>query len=403
MSVHVIIGAGQAGGYAAMALREAGFTGRILLLGEEPLRPYERPPLSKDVLLAAETPPPAYFHSEARYAEREIELRLSTRVEAIDPAAARLRLADRETLAYDKLLIATGGTARRLPIPGGERILYLRTREDALRLRATLTPGTRVVCIGAGVIGLEIAASARTRGCEVAVVEAGPAPMGRSLTPPLAAWIAGLHTRHGVALHFAAGVERLDATHVHCAGGLSLPADVVVAGVGMVRATELAEAADLALDHGIVVDEYGQTGTPNIYAAGDVAAFWNPRLGRRLRQETWRHAMNHGIATGRSMAGTISPYDDIPWFWTDQHGINLQVAGLAEGSTHTILRGDMATASFCAFHLNAAGAVIAAEGVGATREIRAAMELIRLACPVDPAALSDSATNLQRLVATLKA
>jgi NADPH-dependent 2,4-dienoyl-CoA reductase/sulfur reductase-like enzyme len=402
MSLHVIIGAGQAGGYAAMAMREAGFAGRIVLLGEEALRPYERPPLSKEALVAAEAPPPAFFHSEARYAERAIELRLGMRVEGIDVAAGRLHLGS-ESLAYDRLLIATGGDARRLAVPGGERILYLRTREDAIRLRAALVPGSRVVCIGAGVIGLEIAASARKRGCDVAVVEAGPGPMGRSLSAPLAAWMAGLHERNGVALHFGAGVDRLDSTHVHCANGLSLTADVVVAGVGMVRATGLATAAGLAVENGILVDEFGRSSAAGIYAAGDVAAHWHRRMNRRLRQETWRHAMNHGIATGRAMAGIEEPYDDVPWFWTDQHGINLQVAGLAEGAVQTVLRGDMAGAAFCAFHLDAAGAVLCAEGVGATREVRAAMELIRLGKPVDPAALADPASNLQRLAAALKA
>lgn len=400
-ATHVIVGAGQAGGYAAMAMREAGFAGRILLIGGEALRPYERPPLSKEMLVAAETPPPQFFHSEAKIAERDITLRLGEAVEGIDAAASRLRLGD-EWLPYDRLLLATGGTARRLNVPGGERILYLRTRDDALAIRAALVPGAKIVCIGAGVIGLEIAASARTRGCEVVVVEAGAIPMGRSLTAPLAGWIADLHRRHGVTLQFGAAVESVEPGRVICSGGLTLAADVVIAGVGMVRDTTLAAEAGAAVENGILVDAFGRSSVEGIYAAGDVAAFWDQRLARRLRQETWRHAMNHGIATGRSMAGIEEPYDDVPWFWSDQHGVTLQVAGLAEGIARTVLRGDMGGAAFCAFHLDATGAVICAEGIGAAREVRAAIEMIRLAKPVDAAALADPAANLQRLVAGMR-
>jgi NADPH-dependent 2,4-dienoyl-CoA reductase/sulfur reductase-like enzyme len=378
-------------------MREAGFQGRILLIGDEAHRPYERPPLSKEMLTAAEAPPPQWFHSEARYDERAIETRLASPAAAIEPADQRVVLRDGTRIAYDRLLLATGGRARALPIPGGERILLLRTLDDARALRARLLPGTRVACIGAGVIGLEIAAAATARGCQVEVIEAGPRPMGRLLTAEFAAWIAALHRAVGVRLHFNAAVQSIEHDRVLCANDLAVEADLVVAGVGMQRNTALAEAAGLAVDGGIVVDEFGRSSVENIYAAGDVAAFWHPRYNRRLRLETWRHAQNHGIATGRAMAGVMEPYDEIPWFWSDQHGAHLQMAGLLDGATTHIWRGAPTERSFAAFHLDAAGRVLAATGVNAVREVRAAQAMIRAGRPVEAAALADPASNLQKL------
>lgn len=394
--IHVIIGAGQAGGHAAIAMREAGYAGCILLIGDEPHRPYERPPLSKEMLIAPEEPPPQWFHSEARYAERAIEALLGCAVAAIEPGDQRVVLADGRRIAYDRLLLATGGRARRLSLPGGERVLLLRTLEDARALRARLRPGARVVCIGAGVIGLEIAAAAVARGCSVDVLEATARPMGRMLTADFAAWIERLHRAAGVRLHFNCTVQAVEDERVIC-DGLVVPADLVVAGIGMVRNLALAEAAGLAVDGGVVVDEFGRASIENIYAAGDVAAFWHRRLGRRLRLESWRHAQNHGIATGRAMAGLLEPYDEVPWFWTDQHGVNLQMAGLLDDAATDVWRGMPGERSFAAFHLDAHGRVVGATGVNAVREIRAAQAMIRAGKPVDPVALADPASNLQKL------
>jgi NADPH-dependent 2,4-dienoyl-CoA reductase/sulfur reductase-like enzyme len=276
-------------------------------------------------------------------------------------------------------------------------VLLVRTLDDARRLRPLLAHGRRVVCIGAGVIGLETAASAHTLGCSVTVLEAGPAAMGRSMAPDMAAWIATLHRNAGVDLHFGAVVEEITPDAVLCAGGLTVPADLVIAGVGMVRNTELAQAAGLAVDSGILVDEAGRTGTDGIFAAGDVAAFWVPRLHRRLRLENWRHAQDHGIAVGRAMAGVAGAYDPVPWFWTDQHGVTIQVAGQPSEAAETVLRGETTNASFAAFHLDEAGRVVAATGVNAAREVRAAMALIRSGAVVDRSALADPRTRLQAL------
>jgi 3-phenylpropionate/trans-cinnamate dioxygenase ferredoxin reductase subunit len=402
MTTHVIAGAGQAGAWAAIGMRQAGFTGRILLIGDEAWRPYERPPLSKSVLTDDPEPAVSYFHPEQRYAEQKIELMLGTEVTAIEPERHRIVLAGGRAMEYDKLLLTVGGRARRLPVHGGEHALYLRTLDDARELRAKLREAFRVLCIGAGVIGLEIASSARQRGCEVTVLEALPRAMGRAVSPEGAAFIEALHRKAGVALHFNVIVDRLEPSSsgasVHCRDGSVFEADLVVAGVGMQRNLALAEAAGLALEGGIVVDERGRTSASDICAAGEVTAFTHPLFGR-LRLESWRHAQNHGMAVGKAMAGEAAPYDDIPWFWTDQHGVNLQVAGLPAEAASTIVRSG-AQGGFVAVHLTGDGVVIGVTAANNPREIRAGQALIKRRAKPDPAALADGAVPLQRLMGT---
>lgn len=400
---HIIVGAGQAGAWAAVAMRQAGFTGRILLIGEEQWRPYERPPLSKAMLTEDPEPPVLYFHPEQRYAELRIELLLGTAVGAVDPDAHRVELSDGRAFEYDKLLLTVGGQARRLPIHGGDHALYLRDLKDAQAIRARLAGAPRVLCIGAGVIGLEIASSARARGCEVTVLEALPRAMGRAVSPEGAAFIEGLHRDAGVALHFEVIVDRLDQAAdggiaVTCRDGRRFEAEVVVAGVGMQRNLALAEAAGLALEGGIVVDELGRTSAPDIFAAGDVTAFFHPSFGRRLRLESWRHAQNHGTAVGKAMCGDTTPYDDVPWFWTDQHGVNLQVAGLPADAARTVVRQGGAPRSFVAVHLAEDGSVIGVTAAGNPREIRAGQALIKSRKSVDAEKLADASVPLQRLM-----
>jgi 3-phenylpropionate/trans-cinnamate dioxygenase ferredoxin reductase subunit len=400
---HVIVGAGQAGGWAAIAMRQAGYGGRILLIGEEPWRPYERPPLSKEVLTDDPEPPIKYFHPEGRYEEQGIELLLGVTAQAVDVAAHRVRLSDGQVLSYDRLLMAPGGRARHLPIPGGERALYLRTIEDAQMIRSRLAQASRVICVGAGVIGLEIASSARKRGAAVTVLEALPRAMGRSVSPEGAAFVETLHRDAGVTLRFGVIVDAIEATvsgefSVHCRDGERLLGDTVIAGVGMQRNQTLAEHAGLTLEGGIVVDEFGRTSAPDVYAAGDVTAFHHPLFDRRLRLESWRHAQNHGIAVGKAMCGDNAPYDDIPWFWTDQHGVNLQVAGLPADAAQTIVRANTPPAAFTAVHLAENGSVIGVTAANNPRDIRAGQALIRSRQPVDPAALADTKVPLQQLI-----
>jgi 3-phenylpropionate/trans-cinnamate dioxygenase ferredoxin reductase subunit len=400
---HVIVGAGQAGGWAAIAMRQAGYGGRILLIGEEPWRPYERPPLSKEVLTDDPEPPIKYFHPEGRYEEQGIELLLGVTAQAVDVAAHRVRLSDGQVLSYDRLLMAPGGRARHLPIPGGERALYLRTIEDAQMIRSRLAQASRVICVGAGVIGLEIASSARKRGAAVTVLEALPRAMGRSVSPEGAAFVETLHRDAGVTLRFGVIVDAIEATvsgefSVHCRDGERLLGDTVIAGVGMQRNQTLAEHAGLTLEGGIVVDEFGRTSAPDVYAAGDVTAFHHPLFDRRLRLESWRHAQNHGIAVGKAMCGNNAPYDDIPWFWTDQHGVNLQVAGLPADAAQTIVRANTPPAAFTAVHLAEDGSVIGVTAANNPRDIRAGQALIRSRQPVDPAAVADTKVPLQQLI-----
>lgn len=408
-TTHIIVGAGQTGGWAATAMRQAGFTGRILLLGDEPWRPYERPPLSKAWLTDAEPTPVQYFHKPDRYGELDIEFRPNSQVVDIDPIGQRIRLADDSVLAYDRLLLATGGRARHLSVPGGEHALTLRTIEDAEAIRARLATARRVICIGAGVIGLETAASARRRGLQVTVLEAGPGAMGRSVTPEIAEFVTLLHREAGSELHFGMGVQAIDAApdgilSVFCGGGFGVAGDLVLAGVGMERNLDLARQAGLAIDGGILVDEFTKTSVANIFAAGDVAAFFHPLFGKHLRLEAWRHAQNHGVAAGQAMAreasgeGEAKPYDDIPWFWTDQHDVNLQVAGLAADAVRTILRPGGSPHEFTALHLLEDNRVIAVTAANAPREIRAGTAMIRAGRPIDPEAAADPARTLQSMV-----
>jgi len=401
-TTHVIIGAGQAGGWAAIAMRQAGFTGRILLVGEEAWRPYERPPLSKTLLTVDPEPPVLFFHDEGKYAGQGIELLLGTAAEELDATAHRVRLRDGHMLAYDRLLLTTGGRARRLAIPGGERALLLRTLEDARAIRAQLAIGRRVICIGGGVIGLEIASSARARGCAVTVLEAAPAAMGRCVSPEGARFVEALHRAAGVDLRLGVTIEAIarqpDGTEqVICRGGDRFVADCVIAGIGMERNLDLAQAAGLAIEGGIMVDEFGQTSAPDIYAAGDVAAFLHPHYGRRLRLESWRHAQNHGIAVGRAMSGDAVPYDDIPWFWTDQLGVNIQITGMPAEAARTVVRVDQPPA-FVAVHLAADDTVVGVTAAGSPRDIRAGTALIKARRPVDPVLLANPVIPLQRLL-----
>jgi 3-phenylpropionate/trans-cinnamate dioxygenase ferredoxin reductase subunit len=400
---HVIVGAGQAGSTAAFAMRRAGFQGRILMIGAEPERPYERPPLSKEVLTAAEPACP-YLSSAERYTEAGIEVLLGATVEAIEPAAQRLRVEGREPIAYDKLLIATGGRARRLPIPGGDEVFYLRDYADALRIRAAVARAEQVVCIGAGVIGLEIAASARALGCRVVVVEVGSAVMGRCLAPSDAQFMEELHRSEGVELRLSSGVAAVETAangrkRVILADGSVLAADCVVAGVGMERNIALAASAGLEIGGGIAVDAGGRTSLPQIFAAGDVAAFLHPLFGRRMLLESWHHAQDHGALVGRVMAGAEETYEAIPRFWTDQHGVNLQVAGLPTEAVETVTRGDPDDRTYTAFHLDPDGIVVAVTAVNNGRDMRPGIEMIRQRRKPDREMLADAGVPLRKLAA----
>jgi NADPH-dependent 2,4-dienoyl-CoA reductase/sulfur reductase-like enzyme len=399
-AIHLVVGAGLAGASAAMAMREAGFEGRIVVSGEESEPPYDRPPLSKDYLTAAEPKLP-YLHPAGRYAEQAIELMGGSRIEEIDLKAHRVRTLGSLNLPYDRLVFATGGRPRRLAVPGAESALYLRSLEDALRLRRLLGEAVRVAVIGAGVIGLEVASSARARGCGVVVLEALAGAMRRVFTPEVAAFAEELHRAEGVDLRFETGVEAIErAAHryrILCAGGEIVEADLVVAGIGMERAVELALAAGIETDGGIVVDEFGKTSAPEVFAAGDVASFWSPRYGERRRVEHWRHALDHGAAVGRAMCRPGPPYDEIPWFWTDQHGVNFQTGGIPLAAERTVLRGSLEARRFTALHL-LGERLVGVTTVNEGRNMRPSLALIRAGGPVDAEALADAGRPLRDIL-----
>jgi 3-phenylpropionate/trans-cinnamate dioxygenase ferredoxin reductase component len=398
----VIVGGGQAGSCAAFGAREAGFQGQITLIGAEPHPPYERPPLSKATLTDTEPSLPALF-AAGRYESGAIDLRLSSTIDHIDVAGQKVVLGTGESVAYDRLLLATGAQARRLRIPGAEpHIRYLRSYHDALALREILRANRRILCIGAGVIGLEIASTARALGCEVTVVEAGPGAMQRCVPPAESAYIATLYRGAGVDLRLATAITAIEAAadgtkHAHFADGSTVVADAVVAGIGMVRNTALATAAGIGVEDGITVDALGRTDAGGVYAAGDVAAFWHPLVGRRMRLESWHHAQDHGMAVGRAMAGAEEPYQPIPRFWTDQHGVHLQVAGWLDDADSSILRGERESGRYTALYLDKGGHVVGVVTANTPRDMRPAIGFIRNRVRLDPASAADIRIPLHKI------
>jgi 3-phenylpropionate/trans-cinnamate dioxygenase ferredoxin reductase component len=399
----VIIGAGVAGVGAAATLRGEGFDGRVVLVSGEHHLPYDRPPLSKALLQGAESAAGIELRPERFYAEEEIDLRLGTEVTRLLPKDRRVVLATGETLHADKVLLCTGGVPRRLDVPGAdlEGIHYLRSLDDAIALRAALGAGVKVVIVGAGWIGAEVAASARELGCAVTLLDIEPVPFARAVGADIGNVYAQLHRDRGVDLRTGLGVTRFEGGDRVCAvvtsDGRALPADVVVVGIGMAPATALAEEAGIAVAAGIVVDEYGETSVAGVYAAGDAANCLDARTGRRVRREHWQHAWRHASATAKSMLGRRQPFGEVPWFWSDQYGISLQVAGDPAAADEVVRRGDAEDLCFAAFHLQQ-GRLVAAVGVNRPRDVRAAMRLIELGCPVDRADLADPGVDLRRLL-----
>ncbi len=398
----VIAGAGHAGGRAAEALRAAGFAGPMLLIGAERYPPYERPPLSKEVLAGAMPVEKTYVKPLSYYEESGIALRLGTRVSAIDRANQRVLIEGGGSEAYDLLLLTTGARARRLRVPGGEgaRVFYLRDIEDCLALRERLQPGSRIAVIGAGFIGLEVAAIARQRGASVAILEVAPAPLGRCVAPEIGGFFARLHRDRGADLRTQSTVAAIedigDAVRLVTDAGETILADLVVAGIGAVPNTELGRQAGLAVDDGILVDSFGRSSDPAIFAAGDVTRHLNPILGRRLRLEAWQNAQNQAIAVAKVMAGGQEPFAEVPWFWTDQHDVNLQIAGVPESWDRLVWRGAPTDRAFTLFYLRE-GRVVGANTVNNPRDIRFAKMLIAGGRPVDADRLADVTVKLQDL------
>ncbi len=391
MDVFVIVGAGLAGAKAAETLRAEGFEGRVVLVGEEPARPYERPPLSKEYLRGEKGFDHAAVHAAGFYEAQGIELRTSTLATRLDPGAREVELASGEHLRYDKLLLTTGAAPRQLPVPGSDLagIHYLRTAPDSDALREAFSGGPRVVVIGAGWIGAEVAASARQMGAEVALVEMASVPLERVLGKEVGAVYRDLHAEHGVELHLDASVEQVRLTD-----GTALPADVVVVGVGAAPRTELAEAAGLEARDGIVTDEYLATSGPGIYAAGDVARVFYPRYGAHIRLEHWSAALNQGPAAARNMLGQAAPYDETPYFYSDQYDFGMEYRGWAPDFDAVVFRGT--PPSFIAFWLRD-GRPLAAMNANIWDAGEAIEALLRARPRLDPARLANPRVPLDEL------
>ena len=401
----VIVGAGLAGAKAAGELREQGFDGRVVLIGDEPERPYERPPLSKDYLRGESAREKAHVHPGDFYTDREIELLTGTSVSAVDPGSSRVLLEDNRELAYDALLLATGAEPRRLPVPGAELegIYYLRTLADSDALRSRLDAGGRVAVVGAGWIGSEVAASARQRGLEVTVIDPLAVPNERIFGERVGAFYRDVHLQHGVSMMLGRGVAAFaggnTVAQVRTNDGESVECDFVVVGVGVVPRSGLAQAAGLEVENGIVVDERLVSSVPNIYAAGDVANAWHPFFERRIRVEHWANALNQGPAAARSMLGGEVSYDRIPYFFSDQYDVGMEYSGFADRWDEVVFRGDPeAGEGFVAFWLRD-GCVLAGMNVNVWDVNEHVQELIRSRRPVDPRALADPGTPLDSLLA----
>ena len=403
----VIVGAGLAGAKAAETLRAEGFDGRVVLIGDEPHRPYERPPLSKQYLRGEQGFEDAAVHPAEFYDQQDIELRIATEVRALDAMAREVTLASGERLGYDRLLIATGATPRRLAVPGSELggVHYLSNLYDAGVLRTAIRPASHVVVVGAGWIGSEVAASARQLGASVSLVEQGSVPLERVLGVQVGAIYADLHAAHGVDLRFGAGVDALLGSTaveaVRLSDGTVLPAEVVVVGIGVLPRTELAGSAGLSIDNGIAADEFLQTSVPGIYAAGDVANAFHPRYGRHVRLEHWSAALHQGPVAAHNMLGHEKPYDRTPYFYSDQYDLSMEYRGWAPVFDQVIFRGDVAGGQFLAFwlHQRQVVAVMNANVWDAGETIE---HLVTVGEPVDPSALADTDTDLVRLVPPAK-
>ncbi len=402
----VIVGAGECGTRAAFALREKGFGGEVTLVGSEPHAPYERPPLSKAGLAGGVDP--KFIASHETYPAGNIRLLTGVTTISVDAVARTIVLSDGSQLAYDRLLLATGASARTFPnAPESSHIRSLRTHYDAVTLRAILQPGRRLAVIGGGFIGLEVAATARQLGADVVLIEGLERVLKRGVPEEIAHVVAERHRAEGVDLRCGVSIESLternDKAVIALSTGEMIEADLALIGIGARPNVELAEATGLVIDNGIAVDDRLRTSIPDIFAAGDCCSFPLALYGgRRVRLESWRNAQQQGMLAAANMLGADEPVSAVPWFWSDQYDMTLQIAGLADGAVMH-LRRDLGERAFILFHLDGEGRLIAASGIGpgnaVARDIRLAEMLIAARAHPDPAALTASNVKLKTLLA----
>ncbi|WP_248323029.1 anthranilate 1,2-dioxygenase system ferredoxin--NAD(+) reductase [Caballeronia sp. Sq4a] len=400
---YVIVGGGHAARRAAETLRARDADAHIVMIGDERALPYDRPELSKAALLSEEGERRIFIRDAASYDAQRVDMRLGMRVEAIDREAQCVVLSDGARIEYERLLLATGSRVR--PFPGhvdeGVKLHYVRTVDDARALRAALQPGTRVAVLGGGFIGLEVAASAIKAGCAVTLVEPAERLLMRSMPREVADFLHALHRAKGVDMRLRTKplAVRRGAEHAIVETGRGdIDADIVVVGIGVVPNVELAQAAGLVVNNGIVVDEQCRTDDPSIFAAGEVTMHFNPLLERHVRVESWQVAENQPAIAAANMLGAEECYAETPWLWSDQYDCNVQTLGIFDATHTMILRGDPSAGSFCVLALNEAGALAAVAAVNAGRDMGACKRLLAAGTRLDIAALRDTAVSLRALL-----
>jgi 3-phenylpropionate/trans-cinnamate dioxygenase ferredoxin reductase subunit len=397
----VIVGAGHAAGQAAASLRQEKYAGEIIIIGDEPHIPYQRPPLSKQYMSGDQGLERVYLRPEKFYADKDITVKVNTRVEKIDTAANTVTTDAGETISYEYLLISTGGRPRHIKVPGADLggIHYLRTIADVDGIRDEMTKGGRLVIVGGGYIGLEVASVAVASGMTVDVLEMEERILQRVTTPTMSSYYHDLHTSRGVNIHTSTMVSGFEGdgrvARVVC-GEQSFEADVVIVGIGIIPNVEIAEAAGIKIDNGIVVDDHCRTSIDNVYAAGDCTNHPNELLNRRLRLESVPNAMEQARVVAANICGGDKVYASIPWFWSDQYELKLQMVGFSADGDTQIVRGDMAANAFAVFYLKD-NKVVAADAVNSPREFMICKQLIGK--PVDPAVLADPDSDLKVLLA----
>jgi 3-phenylpropionate/trans-cinnamate dioxygenase ferredoxin reductase subunit len=406
MSHNVIIaGAGHAAGQVAVSLRQGGFDGKIIMVGEEPYLPYQRPPLSKKFLAGELELDKLLIRKDKYYEDHDVDVRLSTRVESIDPQRRSVALSSSETLDYGRLVIATGSHVRKIDLPGVDLkgVHYLRTIDDVRAMQPDFQPGKNLIIIGAGYIGLEVAAVATTRGLNVTVLEAAERVMIRAVCPEVSAFFEKVHREAGVDIRCnrdpnstLIGDANGHVRALRAADGEDFPADLVCIGVGILPTTDIAEAAGLDCDNGILVDEYCCTSNPHILAVGDCTNHPNSLLGRRLRLESVHNAQEQAKTAAATICGQLKPYAQIPWFWSDQYDIKLQIVGLAGEHDHVVLRGNPDERSFAAFYMKG-DLLIAVDAINRAREFMLSKKLIAAGGRIDPEILADESIEFKEL------
>ena len=402
MSTTIIAGAGHAGGQSAISLRQAGYEGRIIVCGAEPVPPYQRPPLSKKYLSGELALERVFLRPESFWSKNDIELRLGNAVREIDPEHRTAVLEDGESLAFTDLVMATGSRPRRLHAPGANlgNIFYLRSLEDADAISGALAPGRRLVIVGGGYIGLEIASTAKGLGLEVCVIEAADRILARVTVPEMSDYYTRAHRARGIDVRLSTALTSFEGNGtvrgVVC-GAETIPADVVVIGIGIVPEVELAASAGIRCDDGIVVDERCATSAGHVYAVGDCTRHPNPILGRTLRLESVQNALEQARTAASNIAGTPTRYEQVPWFWSDQFDLKLQMVGMSQGYDSTVLRGSMDADDFAMFYLKD-GVLIAVDAVNRPREFMACRKLVPQRPCIDPAKLADESIPMQEMV-----